>query len=686
MSTDDTAGDRVGPLWPQLSALAKLPQRDFSESFLRQHHLDFSSEEGTPFEYAPIETNQIRLLMLIPATSRDSVLEAMIFVSNFPSTSLAGWHALSYTWGNADELPGLIIINGRKMKITANLEMALRDVRNEHAVPYWVDAICINQADPDEKAHQIRHMRYIYEKADGVRVWLGDTNEQIEEAMGHFLLYNFLTDEDVISTLSENDWSNFELDGLVSLFSRPYWKRIWIVQELVCGGTVNVYCGQRSVPLNALLRIGKLLADSWRNLKRPVNTVPGLKAAVDSSKHLVLIETTRKMRSKTGTSGVPAEDNNAITLWGLLQNSRDHQATNARDKVYALLGLVEDMNWCCDLFPIDYRLSVEQLYRDTARWIIIHSENLNLLCGRRSLQPGPSSYNLPSWCPDWTTSPQTNSLLDLSEMKQKIPLDLWKKAIVSFGPEEHSMTVTGVCIGTCQTMTGQFQWGKLFWYQFLSLYRGGEVRLGGNYTERQTAALERWVQCLALSDPALGATVTIDEREMSLGDFQHQKCLLTALQDLAPQIRDEPAIDTRLEMLWRTLVLDLRGEENESMKGFRSMFNSISGWNDKHIPADLATTEALLEFTRPFRRRVAECGHGRQLAFTERGNIEMVPVEAQAGDLVCTLFGCLSPLVLRPHESHYIVIGDAYVNGYMSLEAVREMELGELELRTFVLH
>jgi hypothetical protein len=70
----------------RLAAVAELPQNDWTESLTNQLRMNLRPEEGALFKYAPIETNQIRLLCLIPSQSPDAVLEAMMMVSNFPNT------------------------------------------------------------------------------------------------------------------------------------------------------------------------------------------------------------------------------------------------------------------------------------------------------------------------------------------------------------------------------------------------------------------------------------------------------------------------------------------------------------------------------------------------------------------------------------------------------------------------
>ncbi|KAH8722981.1 heterokaryon incompatibility, partial [Phaeosphaeriaceae sp. PMI808] len=82
--------------------------------------------------------------------------------------------ALSYSWGSSTGRD-MIMINGANVPVTMNLNAALRRVRNtERTKLLWVDALCINQTDIDEKNVQVMRMKKIYTESSRVLVWLGD--------------------------------------------------------------------------------------------------------------------------------------------------------------------------------------------------------------------------------------------------------------------------------------------------------------------------------------------------------------------------------------------------------------------------------------------------------------------------------------------------------------------------------
>jgi hypothetical protein len=61
------------------------------------------------------------------------------------------------------------------------------------------------------------------------------------------------------------------------------------------------------------------------------------------------------------------------------------------------------------------------------------------------------------------------------------------------------------------------------------------------------------------------------------------------------------------------------------------------------------------------------------------------PANVQTGDMVCILFGCPRPLLLRKFENSYLLVGDAYVYGMMRGEMIAEYEAGKLAEEQFVI-
>jgi hypothetical protein len=128
------------------------------------------------FSYNPLQAEnvEIRLLKLLAGCETSDVECQLIHT---PLNENSDYEALSYTWGSETPLK-TISLNGHNFNIRENLDSALRHLRlKDKPRMMWVDAICINQRDNQEKAREVRRMRDIYSRAQNVVVWLGNYHE-----------------------------------------------------------------------------------------------------------------------------------------------------------------------------------------------------------------------------------------------------------------------------------------------------------------------------------------------------------------------------------------------------------------------------------------------------------------------------------------------------------------------------
>lgn len=198
-----------------------------------------------------------RLLTLHPAKDRTSPLKCSL--SNTSLNELPDFEALSYTWGSpiegdkAYESPAsdqTILLNDMPFTIRKNLFDALTQLRLADAsLVLWIDAICINQTDIDERNHQVRQMEKIYRSAKRVVVWLGEkdayTDEAIEwlgelaEMQGHYDRGGLLPDDYVLGThtgpenmdrLIQSEEYLPKWNALQHIVGRSWWNRVWTVQ------------------------------------------------------------------------------------------------------------------------------------------------------------------------------------------------------------------------------------------------------------------------------------------------------------------------------------------------------------------------------------------------------------------------------------------------------------------------
>lgn len=191
--------------------------------------------ESSSYTYTRLGDLSIRLLTLLPNNNKQAEIHCQIVEANLAHN--LSYEALFYTWGNPnDKSPNLIYLNGQPVKISRNLETALQALRSTEPRILWVDALCINQADNNEKSRQVAMMDVIYKRAKSTIVWLGDEDSDSNIAMSSLASMKSKKDLEKLS--------NAQNQAIGNLFSRPWFSRVWVVQEFGLAKRVVFCCGQ----------------------------------------------------------------------------------------------------------------------------------------------------------------------------------------------------------------------------------------------------------------------------------------------------------------------------------------------------------------------------------------------------------------------------------------------------------
>lgn len=205
----------------------------------------------------PTANFMIRLLKLQPSPDRCSAIHCSL-ISYSLATRRSGAHlfeALSYEWGSQDNQQTIFVHSGsalcHPLHVTRNLHAALihlRDPLLERVL--WIDAVCINQRDDDEKGHQVALMARIYGLAQRVVVWLGEEGDDSGLAFDDFNRSGIsvdASDDNDTSISAEQGQSGDTLPegglqagdddairrqrAVVALLNRPYFRRIWVSRK-----------------------------------------------------------------------------------------------------------------------------------------------------------------------------------------------------------------------------------------------------------------------------------------------------------------------------------------------------------------------------------------------------------------------------------------------------------------------
>ncbi|CAI9633373.1 unnamed protein product [Alternaria burnsii] len=403
------------------------------------------------YEYETLPSaRSIRILTLCPAEQHTDAIECMIETIELEEAS---YDALSYSWGMNEDGDSSqdyeIFIHGNRKWVTRNLFEGLERIRVcDKPIRIWIDAVCINQQDNVERSVQVAMMADIYARAEKVLVWLGNGTEEKEEQVTLDLFKRMkkrteqvepwkepnLPDRNcfVLPLLSEDSllcsgcvaYQQSESSGgdlneydahvnwlkgcfrsndflkqtavdmtnmAIKFFSRRYWKRRWILQELFLSNTHYWYWGQHVLDTS----------------KFPENWIADLVDAIWRVGH-GLEETS------TDITGLASDDSFGTRTLGLskLCNSRNHdimeestwewllrffyssECSEPKDMYYALASMA------IPKIHIDYSLTIAQVFQQFAETMLDNGAWIWLFYWAAETPNNQESLRMPSWVPD----------------------------------------------------------------------------------------------------------------------------------------------------------------------------------------------------------------------------------------------------------------------------------------------
>jgi hypothetical protein len=163
----------------------------------------------------PTDEDTIRLVVLQPSNSEDAEIDCEI--RRVKLSENPQYEALSYAWGTHDT-DVVISANGRIATIWENLSFCLRRLRSSDTPrTLYIDALCINQTDLNEKNHQVKLMGQIFRTAQRVLVWLGEAADHSDE------LFDYL--KHLKATVNSSRKHGSMIQAKDQLFKRSYWSR-----------------------------------------------------------------------------------------------------------------------------------------------------------------------------------------------------------------------------------------------------------------------------------------------------------------------------------------------------------------------------------------------------------------------------------------------------------------------------
>lgn len=613
--------------------------------------------------------------------------------------------ALSYTWG-APEQSHRIMINDAYFKVTESLEIMLQHIQSStETLTLWIDQLCINQRDLDEKNAQVPRMKEIYREALQTIVWLGPATDDSDQIMGFLAdvgreAYEF----DLLQlTLAElRNWSDeskqderlrnirnslnlllerigptLPVEAFANLIARHWFSRVWVVQEVSLGKDVIFKCGEKKLSYDHLRaaiffhtfyirNITSNLQTSFADLDENGRILTAL-SLIDTSPIGSMLLARRKYQTQTGNKGE--------SLYDLLKRHHTDsteatklKATDPRDMIYGLFGLASDFEEL-DI-QADYKESCTEVYTDVARKLIKHG-HVDLLAMSQDPKTLTSAdgIHLPSWVPDWTGT-ILKPCGEVSELSTPFSASGTSRVAVvethQFGTAPGMVGLEGVRVDQVElvsTVLKLSSGGILVFLEEVGKFCQESARKHNNIyrqSQRQTEAIWR---------------VPIGDKEFSSGGYP-PTCRATAKSGQGYEI-----ILRNVTMVEQLLEQEMAESQAAGSLQTSSVPTAVSMSNESETPLitimkDMKNPDVVSYMA------MMDDMQNRRPFMSIKGYVGLGPAHLQPGDIICVLLGARVPYILRPHENGgFVLVGEAYCDSIMDGEIME----GNPRMETFII-
>lgn len=348
--------------------------------------MDFASIRE--YEYSPLWTDDaIRVIVLEPAAEPDAPLHCSI--SQYSRSRQLGaldrtrdYSAVSYTWGPPVFSHPLFIDQGSsRLMVTPIVDSLLRHMRKPDEPRYlWIDAICLNQKDDDEKAQQVPLMGEIYEGAKKVHIWIGDEDEMTARLFAALRVVAMIPNKTRLpvdmarqtAAAMEKVLGPDYIFHMRTFLTRAWFTRRWIIQEACLARQAKIRCGKHSLGLSWFVSAAQRLQYVQRVVSYELRVTQNL-----VSERKPILE--------------------------LLWNFHAAGCAQQQDRIAALYGLIPED----EKFTLGYNKSPwTSMYRRLAQIMFHRSQNTALQMLLHLFEFGQlavaSDSTFPSWVPDWS--------------------------------------------------------------------------------------------------------------------------------------------------------------------------------------------------------------------------------------------------------------------------------------------
>lgn len=282
------------------------------------------------FRYTKLQhEREFRIFELLPRR-KDGEIHGILHHAHLDEAG--AYTAISYRWGPPNpRTDKRIWVNDKPFVVRRNAWQLLKDLRKVRAVSsaesliLWIDAICINQSDEDERGSQVRLMRHIYRSSLEVAAYLGPSQWYLATICRHNKL-NF--------ERHRGRWGGMSMAGrlaIIELSKRAYWTRVWICGELILAPSIVLLVGKRQVLWSSF---GKTI----QKLREQLPDMPACRIIDWYSEY--------------------GDVQDRMGIVEVLHNFKDQQCEDPRDGLYGLLSFIKG----AEGFPIDYKAPITAIF------------------------------------------------------------------------------------------------------------------------------------------------------------------------------------------------------------------------------------------------------------------------------------------------------------------------------------
>ncbi|KAK6433325.1 Ubiquitin-like protein [Oleoguttula sp. CCFEE 5521] len=588
--------------------------------------------------YRPLDSSerQIRLLELLSG-EHSAALRANLSVISLDARHKSAYETISYVWGPPVK-SAAIDIAGVRLPIPEATAAVLRRVRqSDRGRLLWIDAVCINQDDINERSDQVGLMRYIYSGSTQNLIHLTD-----DEDMGIRItrLADDITREIRDKTDNYANWrsmvytrygtnrstqgpyrSDIDIESLEFLTVLPWFRRLWVLQETRLAPSNVCYLGSKCYPLNSLLR-----TVIWLEY---ISNLPAHDTLMSRSRGCML-----NMFNLADREHGWYNYDETPPLLDILSVSRVFEKSEPRDGVYAVLGIVAQST---GIVP-DYRKCVETINKETTRHLLRSNNDLWALRGVSHSIDGPRGC---SWACrydlglDAHLDPDGIDPLDFrAHVEHEVPSLLEPE-----GSDPNTISLEGI--------------------QTDSVSVASTVCMTSNYVEYD--AMRPWLLSAAQT---LGLPHAAEPEKAVASTADELKSLACAVMAECADSGEKAAdADIMVGVEWLRAVSDHDLSKSDPDM-YRRIYDVAASRVDDHCQL------IMLKNRRLFRTHTGKFGLG--------------PKVMRPGDVITAVRGSDLPVVLRRRQEEYQFIGFAYVHGLMYGETAIDLLAAGVKEQVFV--